>query len=125
MAGQQKTIKEITLGRDKDIRVRYAKRADFVELQNVGKLLGKKYIPEIVIHLIHAYRNDQQLIKTLQARNTQLHAAIAKLAAQQDASKKLLSQFIKYTEQFNGMTVSRTKAILKKLGGVQSRRRSK
>ncbi len=123
MAGAKKALGEITLGRDKDIRIRYAKKADFIELQNVGKVIKTKYIPDTVLYLIHNYRKDQQLIKQLQARNTQLNAAISKLAAQQEGSKKLLSQFIKYTDQFNAMTISRAKAILKKIGGAQSRRR--
>jgi hypothetical protein len=125
MAGTKKTIKEITLGRDKDIRVRYAKPATFKELIEVGRVLKLKYIPDIVVKLIHSYREDQKLISSLQGRNTQLHAAISKMNAEREASKKLLSDFIKYTEKFNGMTVERAKAQLKKLGGAVPRRQTR
>jgi len=116
MAGQQKKITEIvSTGRDKDIRVRYVKPETWQALSEVGKLLREQYIPKTIVKLIHNYKGDQDLIRQLQARNNQLHAACAKLQADREGSIKLIADFIKYTDRFNGMTVTRAKKILKQL----------
>ena len=113
MAGEKKAIKEITLGRDKEIRVRYVKKEDLQALSECSKLLGEKSIPGTVLRLIHSYKGDHSLIKQLQARNNQLNAALMNAMKERENVGKLLQEFIKHTEKMNGIATNKAKILLR------------
>jgi hypothetical protein len=113
MAGTKKTIKDISLGRDKEIRVRYVKKEDLQALSECSRILGEKSIPGTVIKLIHNYKGDQSLIKQLQARNNQLNAALLDMVKDRGYVEKLLREFLKRTQELNGKAVTVTQRLLK------------
>ncbi len=121
MAFRKKDIRQVA-PRNRDIRVRYAKVETLKELAEVGRLLNERNAPAVVVKLIHRYKGDQQLIKQLQARNTQLHATLLKQLNKEDEMRKLLQQFILYTDKFNKMTVDKAKGLLKKLNAKGGRK---
>lgn len=125
MAGSKKLVKDATTGRDKDIRVRYVKPETWKALAECSRLLREKYIPDTITKLIVNYKPDQDLIQQLQRRNSQLNASLLALINGRENVKKLLTDFIKYTEKFNDMTTVKARGLLKKLnskGGVSRRR---
>jgi len=127
MAGLQKQIKDITLGRDKDIRVRYVKKEDFQTLAECSRLMGTRTVPETVLKLIHDYKGDRALIKQLQARNTQLNAALLNLVNEREQLIKALDVFIASGEKFGKETLQRVKylkaqsKIISKRGATKGR----
>lgn len=113
MAGEKKTIKSFTAGRNKEIRVRYVKPETLKALAECSAMMKEKTVPDTIVKLIHSYKNDQLLIKQLQARNTQLNAALLNLVKNRDNVSRLLSEFIKHTEKSNVFTVTKAKKLLK------------
>lgn len=123
MAGEKKTIKDT--GRNKEIRVRYVKPETFRALAECGAMLKEKTVPDTVLKLIHNYKADQLLIKQLQARNTQLNASLLAMVNEKESIQKVLADFIKYTDRFNEMTVTKAKGLLKKLNSKRGTKRSR
>lgn len=124
MAGAKKSLKEVT-GRDKEIRVRYVKPETFKALAECSRLLREKFIPDTVVKLIHNYKSDQNLISQLQARNNKLNASLLSLVNEREKMSRLLSDFIKNTDRFNEMTITRAKQLHKKMNlksGTRSHR---
>lgn len=124
MAGEQKQLKEINLGRDKEIRVRYVRKEDLQALTECGKLVGAKSIPTTVLKLIHSYKGDQSLIKQLTARNSQLNAALLEMMKERDKVARLLQEFISHTEKTSQAALVKSRKLLKDFnkGGTKKAR---
>lgn len=113
MAGEKKTIKSFTAGRNKEIRVRYVKPETLKALAECSAMMKEKTVPDTIVKLIHNYKNDQLLIKQLQFRNTQLNAALLDLVKKRDSVRRLLSEFVKYTEKSSSYTIGKANKLLK------------
>lgn len=94
MAGEKKTIKSFTAGRNKEIRVRYVKPETLKALAECSAMMKEKTVPDTIVKLIHNYKNDQLLIKQLQARNTQLHAALLQMVKERLNVESFIKRFI-------------------------------
>lgn len=78
-----------------EIRLRNCKKDLMQKVANIGRLLNEKETTGVIKKLINNYQGDQDTIKQLAIRNTQLHQAIKKYYDQQDevlALIKLLQQ---------------------------------
>lgn len=117
MAGIKKSVRAVTLGRNKEIRVRYVRPETFKALADCGRLLNEKTVPDTVVKLIHNYPGDQQLIKQLQARNNQLNAALLERVKERAATVKLLQDFVKAEEKNRVKAIAQANKLIKKLTG--------
>lgn len=99
----------------KEFRIRNFDPALKKELQEIMKLRPKQLPFEsyAVEFLIRNYRSDQQLLKQVQSRNTDLHSKIARYVDREADMKALVEMFITNTERFNKMAVTDAKKVLK------------
>jgi len=98
---EKSTTKKAKFNRDSELRIRNFDpklKAELHEImkQNPKKLPFESYAVE---HLIREYRSDQNLIKQLQQRNSQLHAKCNQLVEREEGIRKAIVFFAYHVEQ--------------------------
>lgn len=101
---KQQPVKKDWQDSSKELRIRNFDPALKKELHEIMRLNPKKMPFEsyAVEHLIRNYRADQNLIKQVQQRNTQLHAAMLKLQQRENDVRTYLSTVTKYLVAMDG-----------------------
>lgn len=107
----------------KELRIRNFDPALKKELHEIMKLDKKKMPFEsyAVEYLIRSYRQDQNLIKQLQQRNSQLHASLSKYVNAVPEMLELVNSFAVATHKWDKQIQRDTKEWSKRMKGTVKR----